>query len=413
MSVTSGFFNSFNGDRRYNAEQMSAIFDGIINDGVFASIGTAFAVKASTGVTVNVGVGRAWFNSTWIYNDSVLPISCDISEVVLDRIDAIAIEVDHSDSVRACSIVYIKGTPAETPQNPTMIETDDVHQYPLAYIRREAGSGVINQADITSMIGTSACPYITGILKVVEIDDIVAQWQDQWYQWFTNEKELSEGEYDAWIAETKAMFDAWFESLSLILDDDVATNLAQQVLDLQGKFDTLAKERCVYDDILDSNGEPIRDSADSVIEGRVSFAAEGSTGGSGSGSGAIFDEQIENLQNQLNNKQDKIFGSPDQIMGFNESGQPTPVTIPIPKRVDVTLSAGAWSSNQQTVSVPGVLADEGAQLIQPVPTIASQNAYFEAGILCTNQGADSLTFTAEETPSQTIMLYIIIQEVRT
>ena len=47
MSVSSGFFNSLNGDRKYNAAQMSAIFDGLIIDGVFASIGTAFAVKAA------------------------------------------------------------------------------------------------------------------------------------------------------------------------------------------------------------------------------------------------------------------------------------------------------------------------------------------------------------------------------
>ena len=51
MSVSSGFFNSLNGDRKYNAAQMSAIFDGLIIDGVFASIGTAFAVKAAGGLT--------------------------------------------------------------------------------------------------------------------------------------------------------------------------------------------------------------------------------------------------------------------------------------------------------------------------------------------------------------------------
>ena len=45
MSVSSGFFNSLNGDRKYNAAQMSAIFDGLIIDGVFASIGTAFAPR--------------------------------------------------------------------------------------------------------------------------------------------------------------------------------------------------------------------------------------------------------------------------------------------------------------------------------------------------------------------------------
>ena len=34
MSVTYGFYNSLNGDRRYDANQMSAIFDGLIIDGV-------------------------------------------------------------------------------------------------------------------------------------------------------------------------------------------------------------------------------------------------------------------------------------------------------------------------------------------------------------------------------------------
>ena len=47
MALTSGFYNSINGDRTYNAEQMSSIFDGIINDGVFASIGKVFQVKVS------------------------------------------------------------------------------------------------------------------------------------------------------------------------------------------------------------------------------------------------------------------------------------------------------------------------------------------------------------------------------
>ena len=57
MSVTYGFYNSLNGDRKYNAEQVSSLFDGLIIDGVFASVGMAFAVKATTGITVNVGIG--------------------------------------------------------------------------------------------------------------------------------------------------------------------------------------------------------------------------------------------------------------------------------------------------------------------------------------------------------------------
>lgn len=71
MSVTYGFYNSKNKDRRYDAIQMSSIFDGIIRDGILQHVGTAMMVKESTGMMVNVGIGRAWFNHTWTLNDAV------------------------------------------------------------------------------------------------------------------------------------------------------------------------------------------------------------------------------------------------------------------------------------------------------------------------------------------------------
>ena len=47
MSVTYGFYNSKNQDRRYDAIQMSSIFDGIIRDGILQHVGTAMMVNAS------------------------------------------------------------------------------------------------------------------------------------------------------------------------------------------------------------------------------------------------------------------------------------------------------------------------------------------------------------------------------
>lgn len=77
----------------------------------------------------------------------------------------------------------------------------------------------------------------------------------------------------------------------------------------------------------------------------------------------------------------------------------------------VTLYSSGWSSNSQTVTVNGVLADETAQLIQPMPAVASQVAYMSAGIYCSGQAANSLTFTCSETPAEDIALYIVITEV--
>ena len=79
----------------------------------------------------------------------------------------------------------------------------------------------------------------------------------------------------------------------------------------------------------------------------------------------------------------------------------------------VTLTAAGWSNDMQTVSVPGVLADETAQLITPVPALASQEAYYDAGIIGSGQAANSLTFTARNsTPKSNLTVYVIIQAVQ-
>lgn len=82
-----------------------------------------------------------------------------------------------------------------------------------------------------------------------------------------------------------------------------------------------------------------------------------------------------------------------------------------PKSVSVTLSASGWASNAKTVTVSGVLADETKQLIQPMPAVASQSAYIEAGIICTAQAADQLTFTCSTVPTADLQVYVVIQEV--
>lgn len=84
-----------------------------------------------------------------------------------------------------------------------------------------------------------------------------------------------------------------------------------------------------------------------------------------------------------------------------------------PSCAAVTLPASGWDSTAktQTVAVSGVLADETAQLITPTPALAAQSAYYDAGILCTAQAADSLTFTAKTVPTADLTVYVVIQEV--
>ena len=74
-------------------------------------------------------------------------------------------------------------------------------------------------------------------------------------------------------------------------------------------------------------------------------------------------------------------------------------------RTQATLSVAGWSSLKQTVSVSGVTADND---VIPVPAPASNDAYYEAGVLCTAQAAGKLTFTCKEVPTVPLTVNVLI-----
>lgn len=197
MSVSYGFFNSINGDRRYDAIEMSMIFDGIIMDGVYQQIGDAFMVRQAEGMNVVVGTGRAWFNHTWTYNDALLPLEIEPSELVATRIDAVVLEVDTRLTARQNTIKVVTGpiSSSETPTRPTLTKNDEdgVWQYPLAYITIPPGSLAVSQTNIVSMVGMDDCPFVTGPLSAMSINGIVAQWEAQFLDWFAELEENLEG----------------------------------------------------------------------------------------------------------------------------------------------------------------------------------------------------------------------------
>lgn len=176
MALTFGFYNSIDHDRRYNALQMSQLFDGIITDGVFMNIGSAMVVTANSGLTVHVGIGRAWFNSTWTLNDAIYPVEATEADGLRDRIDAVVLEIDRRETARANRILFKEGVASTTPQKPEMTKSNDVYQYPLCYINRAPGSTEIAQSDIENCVGTSECPFVTGILSTISTDELVKQW---------------------------------------------------------------------------------------------------------------------------------------------------------------------------------------------------------------------------------------------
>ena len=185
MAVSYGFYNglysSNSYDKLYESGQMSKLFDGIIVDGVYLSDEGSvddkqFLVKAPGGMFVTVAPGRAWFNGTFTINseDYTLPINTASSSY--DRIDAVVIEVNLTRSVRANSIRVIQGIPASTPTKPTMVHSDGVDQYPLAYVTVPKSTTEIKSYDIEYVVGT-VTPYFAWIGERLSISEIYSKWE--------------------------------------------------------------------------------------------------------------------------------------------------------------------------------------------------------------------------------------------
>lgn len=279
MAVTSGFYNSMNGDRKYDSDQMSQLFDGLIADGIFATIYNQFQTSPNEGMTLQVDTGRAWFNHRWVKNDSVLLLTLSSSEILFDRIDAIVIEVDNRDTVRDGFIKVVKGTPSANPVKPTLKNGENsVWQHPIKYVTVRQGVEEITAADIENVVGTIECPFVTGVVSVVSIDNLLTQWDAQWSEWYKDHTTEFEESWRIWYETntTKFSYDfnEWFSQLQTMLDGDVAANLAKQILDLKSKFNTLLTDHALYDALLDSNNNPILDSNDNEIDGSTIFVTK-------------------------------------------------------------------------------------------------------------------------------------------
>lgn len=208
MALTYGFYNSYKGDRKYNAEQISELFDGVLKDGIIPSQGQLFAVTtADDGMQINVGTGRAWFNHTWTKNDSVMVLTLPQSDITRDRWDAVVLEVNHSEDVRANAIKIVSGDPEVNPEKPSLINTDKVHQYPLAYILVKAGGETIEAEDIENAVGLEPTVFATGVLETVSLDALWSQWAGEWK--------------------------AWFATIKLQLSEDIVANLQYQIEELR------------------------------------------------------------------------------------------------------------------------------------------------------------------------------------
>lgn len=157
MAVTYGFFNSVNGDRKYNAEQMSEYFRGIVNEGVFQHLDGGLTVTAGTGLAVSVASGRAIIQNRWVQNSDAMTLSISAASETYARKDAVVVRLNYS--TRSIEIAVKAGTPAASPVAPSMTRNSTTYEMALAYVNVAANATSVTVTDKRS--DNTVCGWVT------------------------------------------------------------------------------------------------------------------------------------------------------------------------------------------------------------------------------------------------------------
>ena len=176
-----GFFNSVNGDRKYDADDISNYFLKLISNGVFATPSNSMQVQAAGGMKIKVTPGWAFVNCKWLRLDTDYYITLDKSDVQYNRLDRIVVRLDPSDSVRSVTIAVKKGT-ASSPTKivPLTRVTNGIWELSFAQVWVYANSTEIKQsAIIDERANTDVCGWVTGLIDQLDTTNLLAQSQNK------------------------------------------------------------------------------------------------------------------------------------------------------------------------------------------------------------------------------------------
>ncbi|WP_124217148.1 hypothetical protein [Rummeliibacillus sp. TYF005] len=235
MATRSGFFNSVNRDRVYDASNFAEYFGSFISNGVFPNPSNSLQIYEKSNMTITVKPGKGWINGYFFVNDSDYDLTLATADGVLNRIDRIVLRLDNAK--RQILIDVKKGVFASNPVAQNVQRDADMYEIALADVYVKAGATSISQINITdTRLSDALCGIVHGLIQQADMTTIFNQYL-AWYQQFTNEKRLE--------------FDDWFQSIKDQLSGDIVGNIMLLIEGLDGRVGTLEEQ------IVDTNSNLI------------------------------------------------------------------------------------------------------------------------------------------------------------
>ncbi|WP_249323438.1 hypothetical protein [Wansuia hejianensis] len=289
MAIRSGFFNSVNGDRKYDANRFAEYFATFIGNGVFPNPSDNLQVMANNDMTVTVKAGKAWINGYIVINDDDYILNIEPADGVLSRIDRIVARYDTVD--REIRLEVKQGAYSSSPTPQELQRDADAYELGLADIEVNAGAISITQVNITDLrLNDNLCGIVHGTVEQVDTTTLFNQYLN-WYddittnaetdienikQQFQDDINLFLEEWQQWFVTTTGAkeqeFNIWFEAIKEQLDGDLGAKLSNQVLELeQIKVDKVAGKGLSTNDYTDEEKQKNQDNTNNILALQQNF----------------------------------------------------------------------------------------------------------------------------------------------
>ena len=186
MAERSGFFNALHidgeYDRKYNANDYCDNLAVIIGNGVLRGTADDLRVTAS-GMACTVGIGRAWINGHFYYNDAPKTFDAVTAPAGGSRWDRIMLRLDTSVATRSIALRYVQGTAGNNPQKPAPVREGDVFELVLADVYVGTNTARVTVTDTRG--DADVCGWI---YSTVGNGSFFTTLDNNFAEWFTEKK---------------------------------------------------------------------------------------------------------------------------------------------------------------------------------------------------------------------------------
>ncbi|EJO5347294.1 PQQ-binding-like beta-propeller repeat protein [Clostridium botulinum] len=231
-------------DRVYLAEDFAGYFAKFIGTGVYPNPATGLQViSIDNDMNIRIKKGNGYILGREFENTDDYIIKLDVADGVLSRIDRVVLRLDYLD--RKIKPILKKGDYTSNPVAKSLQRDADAYEIALAdvYIK----NGVINvmQSNITDLrLNKELCGIVHGVIQQVDTTEIFRQFQ----AWFSEQRQLHEGDFEKWLNEFKIAtgkkFEDWVNDLKNSLDpnEDIAAQLQMQISTIKSDLADIATD---------------------------------------------------------------------------------------------------------------------------------------------------------------------------